>query len=74
MYAVWADAPHQLLEKAMKQMVVLEARVDPERAHESWGLRPEHQALSKGLGSKGGYGDPADIPPMRTGTQSAHKQ
>jgi hypothetical protein len=65
-YAAWADAPHEVLQKAMQHFVVAEARLDPERARDTWGLQPEHQALSKGLGQgSGGYGA---IPTMPTGT------
>lgn len=38
----------------MRQLTIQEARIDPERARETWGLRPEHQALNKGLGNDGG--------------------
>lgn len=67
-YAAWADAPHQLLREAMKQLAIQEARIDPERARESWGLRPEHQALSKGFGQSGGYGEADKLPPMPSGS------
>ena len=69
-YAAWADAPHKLLQEAMKQLSIQEARIDPERARATWGLRPEHQALSKGLGQSGGYGEADKLPPrMPSGTK-----
>jgi hypothetical protein len=46
-YAVYLNAPHELLEKAHKQMVIGAARLRPDR--ETWGLLPEHQALGRGL-------------------------
>jgi hypothetical protein len=54
-YAVWIDAPHELLEKAQATMVRQIARLRPEEARETWGLRPEHQAMAGKLG-KGGAG------------------
>lgn len=66
-YAAWADAPHEVLQKAMKHFIVQEAKLDPERARATWGLRPEHQALNKGLGQEGGHGQAADIPSMPRG-------
>lgn len=69
-YATWADAPHKLLTEAMKQLSIQEAKLDPERARETWGLRPEHQAVSRGLGQQGGYGDADRVPPrLPSGTQ-----
>lgn len=62
-YATWADAPHEVLEKALKQTIIQEARIDPERARETWGLRPEHQATSRGLGQRGGLGEADKVPP-----------
>ena len=70
-YTAWADAPHELLKAAMKQLVIQEARIDPERARATWGLRPEHQALNKGLGQDGGE-HVAVIPPLRSGTKGKH--
>lgn len=62
-YTIWVDAPHELLQKVMKQLITQEARIDPERARETWGLRPEHQATSRGLGQQGGVGDAGTAPP-----------
>jgi hypothetical protein len=52
--AVWAaymDAPHQVLEKAQAQMIKAMARARPEEARETWGLRPEHRAMTGQLDS-----------------------
>lgn len=67
-YTAWADAPHELLQSAMKRFVIQEARIDPERARADWGLRPEHQALNRGLGQDGGEHEVA-IPPTRSGVR-----
>lgn len=67
-YAAWADAPHEILQKMMKHFVVQEARLDPARARATWGLKPEHRALNRGLGQEGGYGQAADIPALPKGT------
>lgn len=67
-YAAWADAPHELLEKLMQQLVIQEAKLDPARARETWGLRPEHQMLNKGMGQSGGYRQPHKIPAAPRGT------
>lgn len=69
-YAAWADAPHNVLEEAMKSFIVQEARIDPERARETWGLRPEHQRLSKGLGQRGGYGEADKVPRLPSGARN----
>ena len=48
--AVWAlyvDAPHQLLEKLAKDRVVRAAHLRPDR--ETWGKLPEQRALGAGL-------------------------
>lgn len=66
-YALWADAPHKLLEEAMKRFAIQEAKIDPERARATWGLRPEHQAASRGFGQQGGYGEADKVPRLPTG-------
>lgn len=66
-YTAWADAPHELLQQAMRRFVIHEARIDPERARADWGLRPEHQALNRGLGQEGGEHE-KPIPRVRSGT------
>lgn len=72
-YTAWADAPHELLQAAMKRFVIQEARIDPERARADWGLRPEHQAMNRGLGHEGGE-NAVQIPPTRTGTLARRTQ
>lgn len=45
--AVWAivvEAPHEAIQKITDQLIVSEAVRDPERARETWGVLPEHQA------------------------------
>lgn len=69
-YVAWADAPHELLQSAMERFVIQEARIDPERARATWGLRPEHQALKRGLGQGGGHNKP--VP--RTGPVARGRQ
>lgn len=71
-YAAWAEAPHEVLQKAVKLFSVLEARIDPERARETWGLRPEHQADSRGFGQSGGYGEADRLPRLPSGTRARH--
>jgi len=67
-YAAFLEAPHEVLEKAAKQLAIEEAKIDPERARATWGLRPEHQAMSKGIGNQGGYGQASALPSMPSGT------
>lgn len=69
-YAVWADAPHKLLEEAMKRMAIQEAKLDPERARETWGTRPEHLAASRGFGQRGGYGEADKVPRLPSGSKA----
>jgi hypothetical protein len=57
-YAILADAPHEVLEKLRDRMVVAEATADPERARATWGLLPDHQAMAGNL---------ADAPPPTQG-------
>ncbi|MDF2822809.1 MAG: hypothetical protein K0R68_217 [Mycobacterium sp.] len=61
-YAVWIDAPHEMLEKAQATMVRQIARLRPEEARETWGLRPEHQAMAGKLG-KGAQGAAPTVGP-----------
>lgn len=68
-YAAWADAPHAFLVEAMKQLSIQEAKIDPERARKTWGTRPEHRAMSRGLGQQGGYGDAKQVPRLPSGTR-----
>lgn len=49
-YAAWLNAPHDRLEAAHKQVTLAAARLRPDR--ETWGLLPDHQALSRGLTGK----------------------
>lgn len=58
--AVWAlyvDAPHQLLEKMTKERVIRAAQLRPDR--ETWGKLPEQRALGAGLVQENGK--PADF-------------
>lgn len=70
-YATYAEAPHEVLEKLTKQMVIKEAMIDPEGARETWGQRPEHIAMAGKLGQGAGVeaGNPAAMAPIqRPGT------
>lgn len=69
-FAAWVDAPHELLEKVNKQMVIKSAQLRPEEARETWGLRPEHQHMAGGLGAGPGLesGRSAKVPPIRNGS------
>lgn len=67
-YAAWADAPHEVLQKAMREFAVQEAKLDPARARKTWGLRPEHRAMSRGLGQQGGHGEAKRLPRLPKGT------
>lgn len=49
-YTVWIEAPHELLEKVNKQLVVKAAMLRPDEARETWGMRPEHRAMAGTLG------------------------
>lgn len=47
-YAVYLDSPGgDVLKKAHEQVVLHSARIRPDRA--TWGLLPDHRALSRGL-------------------------
>lgn len=70
-YAAFADAPHEHLEKLMSAVVKAEVKLRPEDARATWGLLPEHQVLSGGLAGKGsGHAPPSgplpDLPTGRT--------
>lgn len=49
-YTVWAEAPIETLTKMNKQLVQKSAMLRPDEARETWGMLPEHQAMSGGLG------------------------
>lgn len=49
-YAAYAEAPHEVLARLNKEMVIKGAMIDPEEARKTWGTAPEHVAMSKGLG------------------------
>lgn len=53
-YAAYVDAPHEALGKFVREMVKEQAKLRPKEARETWGLLPEHQALSGRLNAKGG--------------------
>lgn len=46
-YAIVAEAPGETLDKMMRKIVEVRARHAPDRA--TWGLEPEHRAMSAGL-------------------------
>lgn len=48
-YAILAEAPHEVLERLRDRMVVAEATADPERARATWGLLPDHVAMAGSL-------------------------
>lgn len=54
-YAIVADAPHEFLEKLWPKIAQLAARVKPDR--ETWGVLPEHQALTAKLTQGGARGE-----------------
>jgi hypothetical protein len=43
-WAILAEAPADVLDKLADHFAINEAARDPERARETWGLLPEHQA------------------------------
>lgn len=49
-WAAYAEAPMDVLKKAAEEMVKAQARVRPQEARETWGLRPEHRAMAGTLG------------------------
>ena len=66
-YAAYADAPHEVLGKLNKQMVIKGAMIDPEEARKTWGLAPEHVAMAGNLGRGPGLeaGNKAAMAPER---------
>ncbi len=48
-WAAYAEAPMDVLKKANEEMIKAQARVRPEEARETWGLRPEHRAMAGNL-------------------------
>jgi hypothetical protein len=46
-YAIVADAPHDMIEKWDKKLIMEGAKAWPER--DTWGVLPEHRRLSGGL-------------------------
>jgi hypothetical protein len=73
-YAAYAEAPHQVLEKLSKQLVIKGAMVDPEGARETWGQLPEHAAMAGKLGQGAGMeaGNTAGMP--ATQRPGAHRR
>lgn len=51
-YAVLMNAPHETLSKMNDKIVLLSARIRPDR--ETWGLLPEHQAQMRRVVGNGG--------------------
>jgi hypothetical protein len=49
MYVILTELPHETLVKLRDGMTTAEALIDPVRARETWGILPEHQAMSSGL-------------------------
>lgn len=49
-YAVFVDAPQELLKKLAPQVIRKSATIDPEGFREIWGKAPEHRALAGKLG------------------------
>lgn len=63
-YAIVADAPHDVLDELLKQLTVSGAAAAPDR--DTWGLLPEHQAIAGAL-------KPADnqaVPRMQRGDRA----
>lgn len=59
LYAIVADAPHDVLKELAKNLTIAGARIAPDR--DTWGLLPEHQALQGALKPQ------ADVPRMSRG-------
>lgn len=53
-YAAYAEAPHEVLTKLNKQMVIKGAMIDPDEARKTWGTAPEHVAMAGTLGRGSG--------------------
>lgn len=45
-HATLATTPVDVMKQLNKQLIVAEVQADPERARESWGMRPEHQVTT----------------------------
>lgn len=67
-YAAFADAPHDVLDKLNREMVVKSAMIDPEEARATWGTLPEHRAMAGNLGRGAGLeaGNANGLPPTPT--------
>lgn len=48
-YVILTELPHETLVKLRDGMTTAEALIDPVRARETWGMLPDHQAMSGGL-------------------------
>lgn len=48
-YVILTEIPHETLVRLRDGLTTAEALIDPVRARETWGLLPEHQAMSAGL-------------------------
>lgn len=48
-YVILTEIPHEVLAKLRDGLTTAEAVIDPVRARETWGITPEHQAMSAGL-------------------------
>lgn len=59
-YAAWVDTPFDQLDKINQQWVKQVARLDPEEARKTWGMRPEHLAMAGNLGKGADVRKPAD--------------
>jgi hypothetical protein len=49
-WAAYAEAPHELLQKLNAELVKKSAMLDPEEARATWGVAPEHVAMAGRLG------------------------
>lgn len=62
LYAIVADAPHDVLKELAKQITIAGAKLAPDR--DTWGLLPEHQALA------GAMKPAAEIPRLPRGDRA----
>jgi hypothetical protein len=69
-YAIVAEAPTDVLDKMMKEIVKVRARSAPDRA--TWGLEPEHLRMSAGLQPGPDDGGVAGGPQSRRGRGPRH--
>lgn len=58
LYVILTEIPHEVLSRLRNGIITAEAIADPVRARETWGLLPEHQAMTAGL-----VNEPAPLPP-----------